>query len=76
MMLAQVADAHNSDAQTFHDQAPPSFAAPSVLALLLVLEEIEQAADLRAEMAVGLENLGGVTGGHPGAEDQAVGLVE
>ena len=52
VMLAQMANAHNAHAQSFHRSGSPSFAAPSVLALLLALEEIEQLAHLGAEMAV------------------------
>ena len=47
-----------------------------MLALLLEFDEIEQAADFRTEMAVRLEDFGGMLGGHSGTEDQPVCLVQ
>ena len=76
MMLAEVSHADDARRATGFMRVPPSFPRPAVLALLLGLDEVEQALDLRAEMAVRFEDLGGVPARHLGAVDQPVGLVQ
>ena len=49
MMLAQMAHTHDSDSQRFHRSVSPALSAAPVVALLLVLDEIEQAAHFGTE---------------------------
>ncbi len=71
MVLAQMSHAHDADSQPFHVQSLPRSAAPPMVALLLDLDEIEQAADFWTKVAVRLENLGGMLGCHSSTDRAA-----
>ena len=59
VVLAEVADPDDAHSQGRHDDVHPHlFAAPAVLAVLLGLDELQQALDLGRVMAVRLEDLG------------------
>ena len=72
MMLPKMAHSHDTDAQPVHHLFSPALSGPAVLALLLDLDEVQQAANFRAEMTMRFEDLGGLLSGHPGAVKQPV----
>ena len=53
-----------------------TLAGAAVLALMLILDELEQALDLGAKVAVRLEDLGRMAHGHAGAIDEPVGFMQ